>query len=226
VNTTGTQTLTLSAASPDCTAAGFSTSKCHCSTCNDDSNTPCTSDAECVLIGATDCGGQRCLGGSNPGDPCGAPSDCLDGGQCGVPGQPTAPNACTSSTCTPNPSDTQSVDEGICATGPFDLLCSTETFRGCLTSANCNPPPDGSCLDCVPGQTCEARTRECFTDDGMIGGDISALGSPDIPCTDTSRPSLGALFCVAPTSESAPNTVAGLPGPGRLSLPVNLTFDP
>jgi hypothetical protein len=226
VNTTGTQTMTLSAASPSCSAAGLTSKKCFCDTCNDETNTPCTSDADCLAIGASVCGGQRCLGGTNLGDPCSAPSDCLGGGQCGVPGQPTSPNQCSSTVCTPNPSDTETVDEGVCSTGPFDLLCSVERFRGCLSNANCNPPPDGTCLDCVPGQVCQAESRECYTDDGVIGGDVTVAGAPDVACTDTARPSLGALFCVPPTAESAPNTVAGLPGLGRLALPVNITLDP
>jgi hypothetical protein len=227
-STTGLQTRTLSAANPNCTASGFSTSRCFCSTCNDSSNTPCTVDADCVLTGATTCGGPRCLGGTTPGIPCGAPSDCLGGGQCGVPGQPTAPNQCQSATCTPNGADPDSVDEGVCATGPFDLLCSIDTFRSCLTNAQCRPPSEGgSCTTCSPGnQTCDARTRECFNDNGVIGGSVSAAGSEDPACSDTARPTLAALFCIPPTAESAPNAVGGLPGLGRLTLPAVVSFDP
>ena len=223
-SSTGVITETLSAANPACTAIGFSNSRCFCNTCDDDTNTPCRNNADC---GGGVCGGSRCLGGSNSGDPCGGPSDCFGGGQCGVPGQPTAPNACLDATCTANPSDTDTLDEGVCATGPFDLLCSVDRFRGCLNSADCNPPPSGTCLDCTTsGQTCTFAERECFTDNGVIGGDVVVEGSPDVPCTNSARPSLGSLFCIPPTAESAPNAVGGLPSLGRLLLPVDVTFDP
>lgn len=222
---TGLTEETLSAANPACSAVGFSTSKCFCSTCDDDTNTPCSNDADCALPGAT-CGGPRCLGGSNPGDPCGAPSDCLAGGQCGVPGQPTAPNGCIDSTCTPNPGDTDTTDEGVCATGPFDQLCSIDVFRGCLFDEDCNPPPAGSCTECTTGQVCSAASRECFTDNGVIGGTVVVQGAADAACRDSARPRLGALFCIPPTAESAPNAVGGLPSLGRLNLPVDVTFDP
>jgi len=226
VNSTGTQAQTLTAASPACTAVGFSTSKCFCDTCDDGSNTPCFSDAECLAIGATTCGGKRCLGGANNGNACGAASDC-PAGQCGVPGQPTAPNQCQSAVCTPNPGDTDSVDEGVCSTGPFDFLCSVDVYRGCTSATDCNPPPSGNCVDCTAsGQTCDALQRQCYTDDGVIGGDVMVAGVPSPPCTNTARPELGALFCVPPTAEAAPNAVAGLPGLGRLTLPVDVVFDP
>jgi len=217
---TGITTRTLSAANPDCRAIGFSTAKCFCSTCDDGTNTPCGTDADC---GGGVCGGPRCLGGTNAGGACGAPSDCPGGGQCGVPGQPTAPNACLDATCVDNPGDTDTIDEGVCGTGPFDTFCSIDVFRSCTADAQCQDP---LCPTCTPGQTCTAGFRECFTDNGVIGGDVSVEGAADIACTNSARPALGSLFCIPPTAESAPNAVGGLPSLGRLSLPVDLTFDP
>ncbi len=222
---TGLTTKTISAANPACTAIGFSTRQCFCNTCDDDTNTPCSTDADC---GGGVCGGSRCLGGTNGGDPCGAPSDCLGGGQCGVPGQPTAPNACTDATCVANPGDTDTVNEGVCGLGPFDLFCSTDVFRGCISTPDCRPPEEeGTCPSCTPGgQTCTFGARECFTDNGIIGGSVSVQGAADVACTQSARPALGALFCIPPTAESAPNAVGGLPSLGRLSLPVDVTYDP
>ena len=220
--TTGTQTRTLSAASPNCTASGFSSSKCFCDSCDNAEATPCFTDADCIAVGATTCGGVRCLGGANNGDPCTAPSDCV-GQPCSVPGQPTAPNQCLSATCTPNPGDPDSADEGECTTGPFDALCSIERFRGCSTDANCNPP---TCPECVAGQTCDFVTRECYTDDGVIGGDVVGEGTPDPGCGNIADPSLATLFCIPPTQGASVNAVGGLPGLGRLGLEVEAIYGP
>jgi len=69
---TGTQTMTLSAASPNCRATGFTALKCFCDTCNTspDVFTPCSSNADCAAVGATVCGGKRCITGANAGAPC------------------------------------------------------------------------------------------------------------------------------------------------------------
>ena len=53
--TTGTQTRTLTASHPNCRATGFNTGahKCFCDTCNNLAATPCSSNADCVSVGAT-----------------------------------------------------------------------------------------------------------------------------------------------------------------------------
>ena len=150
-STTGTETRTLSAASPNCRAPGFTTLKCQCDTCNNGAATPCSTNADCTAVGATVCGGRRCVGGSNSGAACsltcaggtnvGAPctvasqcpgSSCTSNSQCPsgfcrIPGQATAPNQCSDSTC--------STPVEQCVGGPNDNGV-------CTTAADC---PDGTC---------------------------------------------------------------------------------
>jgi hypothetical protein len=59
---------------------------------------------------------------------------------------------------------------------------------------------------------------ECFTDNGTVGGLIEAFGAADLPVNDSSTPTLGSVFCIAPTGASAINAAAGLPGAGRVTL--------
>jgi len=223
--TTGVQTRKLSAESPNCRAVGFTTAKCFCDSCDNAEATPCFNDADCGAVGATTCGGLRCLGGINNGDPCTAPSDC-GGSPCSVPGQPTQPNQCLSAMCTPNPGDPDSADEGVCATGPFDALCSIERFRGCNTSADCNPPPAGTCTTCLSGQSCVSFPRQCYTDDGVICDSVFAEGTPDPSCGNIAEPTLATLFCIPPTQAASVDATRGLPGLGRLGLPVEAVYGP
>ncbi|MCC6764336.1 MAG: hypothetical protein IT293_06705, partial [Deltaproteobacteria bacterium] len=60
-NKTDVVAKTLTGASPNCTnSAG---NKCLCDTCNNAAATPCDDNADCTLVGATVCGGKRCLSG-------------------------------------------------------------------------------------------------------------------------------------------------------------------
>jgi hypothetical protein len=113
----------------------------------------------------------------------------------------------------------------VCAAGPFDAACSIERFRGCATDAQCNPPPGGSCSTCLPGQICEFAARECFTTDGVVGDDIKVEGAADAGCGNIAKPKLGTIFCIPPTEGGSVNTVAGLPGPGRLDLQVEARYE-
>jgi hypothetical protein len=76
-------------------------------------------------------------------------------------------------------------------------------------------------------QTCNIKRRECFFDldnqvasngTGAGAGTVNATGMAQVPVNDISMPTLGSLFCIAPTGSSAVNGVAGLPGLGRLKL--------
>jgi len=200
--TTGTTSL---ATGPACTAAGFGALSCFCDTCATAAAEPCNDDADCP--GSVACGGLRCLGGSNLGAPCGASSDC-PGGFCGRPGQPTAPNQCSDASCSPNPADPDNPNEGVCSAGPFDGTCSEESFRGCTNTAECNPPPSGTCDACAAGQTCSFGARQCFLDP------IVRTGTPGV-----AMGVVAATFCIAPTASASINQVAGLPGPGALLQP-------
>jgi hypothetical protein len=207
-NTTGTLTHTLSAASPNCRAPGFTSFKCHCDTCNNSAQEPCDDNGDCPdppgpIAGI--CGGARCVGGGNAGAACTVPSQC-PGGACTRPGAATLFNQCDDATCSPDGGN-----EGICAAGPFDLFCEpVETFRGCTTNADC---PFG-------GDTCTlGKFRECFLDNGVIGGAVTAQGVADPPVADESDPTLAALFCIGPTTSGAVNGAAGIPGLGKIELP-------
>ncbi|MBI3767895.1 MAG: hypothetical protein HY271_05285 [Deltaproteobacteria bacterium] len=208
---TGMQTRTLSATSPSCAASGFTDKKCQCDTCNDLAAEACATDADCPISGGQPgiCGGKRCKGGSNSGEPCTINSECPGGG-CGRQGQATQPNQCRDSTCSANtPPDNDSVNEGTCAAGPFERFCAIETFRGCASDTDCTKPGD-SCSN--------GRFRECYTDNGQLGGTVQVQGVANPPVNNVSSPTLGSLFCVPPTGSSSVNSVAGLPGLGRLTL--------
>ena len=233
-NSTGTVTRTLAASSPSCRAPGFTGLKCFCDTCNDAAAEPCATNADCPdpagPIGPI-CGGKRCLGGTNPGAACTTATECPSGA-CNVPGTATAPNQCSDATCSPTTGN-----EGECSAGPFEQFCGPDaTFAGCTTDADCasfttcsggsNPGQPCSTASQCPGGTCVAQQtcvigkfRECFTDNGAVGASIHATGVADPPTNSDANPTLAALFCIGPTSSGAVNSVAGLPGLGRLELP-------
>ena len=209
---TGPVTKSLSVDSPNCGASAPG-QKCLCQTCNNLAATPCMSNADCVAVGATICGGNRCVGGANHGAPCAAASVCPMG-LCARPGEPTRPSACLDDSSTVNVYDCDDPDgdeEGQCTNGPITQTCTApHAQRGCTTDA-----------DCTPG-TCEAANRGCFLTGGgalLQGTDtLVAPGEADVPVHDTASPTLGSVFCVGPTGSASINNVAGLPGPGRLTL--------
>jgi len=234
---TGEQTRQVSAESPNCSAPGFTTLKCFSDTCNNAAATPCFSNADCVAVGASVCGGERCQGGTNNGAPCTNKSECPGGG-CGIPGKATATNECADAVCTPNtPPDNDSINEGVCNGGPFEQYCSPwAVFTQCTADASCTPfnrcvgGTNNGFVGCTgssecPRGTCEVQTcsigkfRECFTDNGQIGAAVSVRGAPALPCADGStQPSLGGLFSHGPTQSGWENAIIGLPGLGRLTV--------
>jgi hypothetical protein len=258
--TTGTQTATLGAANPACRAPGFTGNKCFCDTCNNLVGTPCGSNADCVGVGATVCGGKRCLGGANAGTPCTIVGECPGGG-CDVPGSQTKPNDCNDAVCSPvmtcvggcndfgnctgafacNGGGNDQVpctvasecpggtcdeqcpggscvagNEGTCAAGPFEQFCQIDRFRSCSTNAQC-PRSGDSCSF--------GKNRDCFTDNGVLTGSVVASGLPYPSCGGVGSGTVAALFCIPPTSSGSINSVSGLPGLGRISLPYTATFN-
>jgi hypothetical protein len=202
--TTGTKIETITAGSPSCTAAGFSSLQCFCDTCDNLQATPCRTHDDCIAVGATTCGGMRCGSpATNAGDPCTVPSQCL-GGPCTKPGEPTKPNGCSSTVCT-HVGD----GEGECTTGPFGGLCTPqERFRGCNNDSDCP----------FPGDTCVFEARECFT------SQVTRRGTEGLPSG-----TYAGTFCIPPTGASGVNSTAGLPGLGTILLPYtisNLTVVP
>ncbi len=222
-NETNPVTKTLTASSPNCgpSAPG---QKCLCQTCNNAAATPCFSNADCVAVGATVCGGNRCIGGANNGNPCTVVGDC-PGGLCNRAGEPTRPSACLDDTATVGIHDcvdTGPVDgEGECTAGPITQNCSVASGfaqRGCTGD-----------VDCGGGiGSCQSANRLCFLtgggtfqpfQNGKDGSDVlTAVGMEDTPVQDVSNPVLGAVFCVGPTGSASVNNVAGLPGPARITL--------
>lgn len=122
---TATQTRTVSASSPDCTAAGYTGKRCLCDSCNNINGQGCFTNADCPVSDgqAGICGGRRCIGGAEAGLPCrtcvgGANHQgtcstasacpggvcvrptCAVGGACGRTGEPTRPNVCNDDTST------------------------------------------------------------------------------------------------------------------------------
>ncbi len=133
--------------------------------------------------------------------------------------QPTQPSSCIEDTSTLE-------DESICAPispgsnkgqcpisdGRADRVCfPLETFRGCLGNSDCP----------APGDTCAVLSRPCYLDNGVIGGSVTAKGVTDpSDGNGIAHPTFAALFCVPPTASPAANAANGLPGLGRLELPL------
>ena len=169
----------------------------------------CTSNADC--LGGGTCNEQcfcpsgggvqqrpnrcnsACRNGSNNGLPCANDAAC-PGGFCEV------------AACRPNPSDTDSSNEGACVAGPSDGVCSTTRFKGCSSDVDCQA---ANCSFCEPGETCEFSPAQCFVSSGIVRS-----GEAGIPDKKTA-----AIFCIAGTTSSAINSTAGLPGPGTITTP-------
>jgi hypothetical protein len=134
----------------------------------------------------------------------------------GGSGESTRPNACLDDSTTPLPDVEGCVpvssgsNKGQCEAGPIDRVCSPlETFRSCLQTSECN----GS-------DTCVPVNRPCFLDNGVVGGQVVAQGEADPPSNGVSNPTFASLFCIPPVAQPAVNAAGGLPGLGRLELPL------
>ncbi|MEO6029683.1 MAG: hypothetical protein ABIR79_22680 [Candidatus Binatia bacterium] len=205
--TTGTATLTQGTR---CNAQPGS--ECACNTCATAAAEPCNANADCP--GGAICGGRRCLGGTNEGTPCAQSSECA-GGLCNRPGLPSRQNACQDGVCSPNPSDTDGANEGVCEAGPIDRLCNVETYRSCGSDADCNPPPAGNCPGCVSNQVCLAEPRQCFLNAIIRTG-----------TRGRSLAKAAAAYCIGPVASDSINAVTGLPGPGTVVVPLRKFYGP
>lgn len=211
---TGTQTRTLTTASPACTGTGASGRKCFCDTCNDAAAEPCQTNADCPPSGGNPgiCGGRRCDGGPNDGTPCSSSTECA-GASCRRLGEFTRPNTCFDDTATPASeaflcADVGTPGDGLgeCVRGPVDKSCTNHPARGCTS--------DGDC-DGVPG-ACVAHSRACYVTDGTVGQSISAVGVATPPDGGVSDPTvLGMITCQGSSRVSAIDAVVGLPGLAR-----------
>lgn len=220
VLSTGSESVTLSTASPPCTGAGFGGMPCFCDTCNNAAREPCAANSDCPPSGGSPgvCGGKRCTGGSNDGAPCKQTSECPGIASCSRPGEQTRPSACVDNTttpeteaCTPSGGGT-----GTCASGPITVYCTNHPNRACNEDADC---------DDVPG-ACTIAWRPCYSDNGMLGAAVTASGTATPPVAGVAFPTdLAALSCLGPTSSPVTNIVFGLPGLARLQQSGQLVFD-
>jgi hypothetical protein len=135
----------------------------------------------------------------------------------GPNGQPTAPSACVDDSTTPDVVEqcgpvTAGSNEGQCEFAPVTKICSpTETFRECTSNAECT----------ASGDTCIGVPRPCYLDDGVVGGSVTAKGVADPPDKNgVANPTFAAVFCIPPVAQLAINAAGGLPGLGRIELPL------
>jgi hypothetical protein len=210
-----------------------------CGTCNNGNNTACFVNADCPdppgPIGPI-CNGKRCLGGANIGAACTNNTECPSS-SCAVPGEPTKPASCVDDTstlgildCDDGADGTLGDQEGGCVQGPVDQNCTIASGhgqRGCMNDTDCGGG----------GGTCASAQRKCFLTGGgtfqppsatlVAGTDtLVAVGMADVPMNDVASPTLASIFCVAPTGSASVNNVAGLPGPGRVTIRGTATGQP
>ena len=227
--TTGMTTLD---ANLDCNGANPGTDLCPCMQCTKDKFQSCTADSECASQGSfcslyndpttfscddnSDCAAVDtglCTASSNTAcsnavnRTCSSNADCglKPGGSCiistcagsGLGGFPQ-PNKCNGGVC-------QDIGggNGQCATGPDQGYCDGllridgRGIQACGSNADCTSVNFGACT--------LSERQLCFLDP------IVAQGDPD-----PVFPVAGSVFCIPPTENSSINSVAGLPGPGRV----------
>ncbi|MFN2377169.1 MAG: hypothetical protein ABR538_11570 [Candidatus Binatia bacterium] len=228
--TTGTSELAFNVS---CGGA-FSGFSCPCLLCSGDTSVPCNTHEECsgfegnCSLGAsfrclsnTDCqnldvgpcivvgSAKRCS--KKTTKICLSDADCLNEtvGNCNpsmcssfTGGTAAAPNQCNELQCS-------DIGGGIgeCTTGPDALFCNGVVkangsgVLACTQNADCQAGVIG-----IDAGECDLAVRQgCFFDP------ITAIGDPD-----PSTPIGASSFCIPPTSNGGINSVAGLPGPGRI----------
>jgi cysteine-rich repeat protein len=136
--------------------------------------------------------------------PCSTNDQCPAGGTCVSDGNGLPlPDQCNTTGGCIDIGDGQ----GQCDGGPTDKLCdgilraNGNGFIACLSNADC----DAGTIGLAAGSCTIVQTRKCFMDP------ITATGTPN-----PSAPVGVASFCIGKTSNGGINTVAGLPGPGRV----------
>jgi hypothetical protein len=136
---------------------------------------------------------------------CSSDDECaaIGAGSCANPSSPQVlPNACTDGVC-----QGDERGEGQCAAGPDDLFCDGITRADgsgliqCSTNADCA----SETLGADGGECSLSKRRECYPDPIVSQGAASPVA-----------PLGAAAYCAPPTNSQGINSVAGLPGPGRL----------
>jgi hypothetical protein len=169
------------------------------------------SNADCVAVGATICGGKRC---TSDGSPCTTAADCGVGHYCVHEGEASRPDACGGSDGEP-PEGCQA--SGFCADGPFQQYCAEpEAYRFCSTTY--------AAETCPLTSSCENfEYRRCFYDDGT---GVTVAGAAAPPMGGVSSAAIGGLLCsgVRPPGGSVTNIIFGFPGLVRIRSEGTLTF--
>lgn len=155
---------------------------------------PCAFDVAPELCPCGVCSGDTLT-------PCQSNADCTGVGTCGKLGNTPRQNTCA--------------NDGICNDiGGGNGECNQGSLNYCdgITRADgsgflqCNNNADCASLGPAAGDCVLSTPQPCFLDP------ISATG-----VADPNAPVAVAAFCVAPTGNSGINTVAGLPGPARVT---------
>jgi cysteine-rich repeat protein len=159
------------------------------------SNVPCGQSGSPRLCPCGECSNDSTA-------PCTSNADCTAGGTCSSDLGRAVPNQCDGETC----SDIGG-GNGQCTTGPNDTSCDAivrangEGFISCSSNADCDPVNIGL----EAGNCSLSKRRRCFLPTIVSNG----AASPTTP--------IGAgVFCIPKTSNGGINSVAGLPGPGRV----------
>jgi hypothetical protein len=187
---TSTATLTASVA---CTDPDFTATVCQdgsndgrrCDTALDCPGGTCGPQCFCAGQAAPNACHSACVDGANDAAPCTADGECPGG-------------FCRAGDCRPDPTDTDSCQEGHCTTGPITGRCAADASRSCTSNT-----------DCAPTDVCELGLQQCF-----VNGRIERCGAPGVPDRTTA-----AVYCVPGTGNTAVDATIGAPGPGALTQP-------
>jgi hypothetical protein len=176
-NSTGTESMTLSAASPFCSATGFTTLKCMCDTCNSPGGESCMVNTDCPPSGV-------CRGGGNALQYCQTLANCPDQGagtSCGGPPCSIAAH-CASGVCTGGICTTT---EGKCG-GLRCLGGAINPGAACFFPGNCSSfsAPCGLVGESTKPNACQPSAGACVATGDPNRGEC-ATGPFNQFCTPT-----------------------------------------
>ncbi len=203
---------------------------CACRVCSGSvpgANIPCNTHAECAAVGAGTCSVNSAtgIGGSGANSCNNKVANGGDGFSTGSCVEKAGETAGINGECQTAVDDLPFCDAIVRADGSGFVACDptprcSKNFNICTTNADCTDPTEfcSGDADCLSQGTdagaCSLRTRKsCFLDP------IVAVG-----VSDPSAPLGVATFCVPPTINDPINAVAGLPGPGRVSIQTESTL--